>query len=442
MLKKIVFTTSLVFFWVLSATALDLNQAKQIAIKNNQDLMSESYSLQSSRYDYYGSLFDLLPSGNLTGSYQKYNPDQSFSAGQTSDYLKTYGFSISMPIFIGGKSWLGSRIKKDTYQLAKHSYTNKYFEVCLNTETKYYKVLETAELLKIAQLDLKSGIEQDNKAKIHFNNATISSADYLKIQAETARKKVRLFQSKTAYELSMADLQNYLMIDQIDTLESIKETDYQIWLNMFSDITTEQINDYQKKINQYIKDHNITLKISEISSKISEKSVTMAMGNFLPSVNLSFTSNNSQTELSDSFSNQETLLLSASVPIFPVADNYMGYLKSKAGLRKSMAQKKSIENNIDLASKSAFLNLISSSQSVQQAQLSMQYSEESYKQMEVRFQNGMLSVNDMIDADIMLTSAKNQYISNVYSLLKAKTGLLQLLNSENDEQLIKILKEK
>lgn len=435
--KMICLACSLPFIML---NALNLQQAQEMALKNNTDLQAEQYSLSSAKYDFNNSLFSFLPTASLKASYMS----TDYLMGQPPnayDSKKGYGLAVNWPVFLGGKVVLGSLMKRNAFDLAKQSLQSKTLEILVNTETKYYKVLETAELLKAAELDYKSGVEQEKKGKVRFDNGTLSSADYLKLQSETARKRVRLFQSQTAYALSMDDFKNYLSLSTLDELEPVSETAYQKWISLFQEIDQNKIDRLSKNLAKMAETDNPALRINALSVDMTKKSVLMSYSNFLPSVNLSYSSDFSKPETENGYSNTETFMVNASVPIFPVGDNVTNSLKTKATLRKTESQNLSLKNNINLAVKSAFLNLITSAQSTEQAKLALDYTQESYNQMDIRFQNGILSVNDMIDANVMLISAKNQYISAVYTMLKAKTSLMQLLNIEQESQLINIIKE-
>ncbi len=86
-----------------------------------------------------------------------------------------------------------------------------------------------------------------------------------------------------------------------------------------------------------------------------------------------------------------------------------------------------------------FLNLISYAKTVVQADVSLGYSQELFLQMEERFNNGMISSSDLLDAEVMLKNARFSKISAVYSFMKAKSELMNLLSMESQEELNKLL---
>jgi outer membrane protein TolC len=186
----------------------------------------------------------------------------------------------------------------------------------------------------------------------------------------------------------------------------------------------------------------------EQSKKIANASVLMAGGNILPSVQLSFGKNwqKSWDETGSAsnvgFSDSQQISLSASVPIFPVVNHVSDYISARSNQKKTNFETEASKNGIELAVESSVLNLISYAKTVVQADVSLGYSQELFLQMEERFNNGMISSTELLDAEVMLKNARFSKISAVYSFMKAKSELMNLLSMESQEKLNKLLYNK
>lgn len=424
----------------LSLSALTLEEAKQIAMKNNLELQTELNALNTSKWDLYSSRFDLLPSASVKSSYTKFDPEIRAN-NNLLENEKSYSFNVNYPIFIGGKNYLSSQIKSDVYKISEYSYQSKKLDVINNVEIKYFKVLEAQKLHAITEMDYQFALNHEEIAQVRFTNGSMSNADYLNFKSQSANKKVRLLQAKNAYEISLQDLKSYLNIKELGELTQIDEAQIKELSRIINDKDLDEIERIQDQLKEISEKQNLSLKINKVSIESTKKGHLMNMGNFLPSLNLNYSREWSKANYDNDYSKQSTLVLSASLPLFPLADDYSSTKKSSYSVKKAEMQYESLQNNIDLAVTSLFLNLFSSLQSYEASKLSLQYSEESWSQKEMRFKNNLLSATEMIDADILISNARIQYTTSVYNVLKAKSSLMQILNIEDEAKLMSIIKQ-
>ena len=440
-MKKIIIPVIIIAFcFTLNAEVLTLNNAKEIALKNNPELLAEEHAKKSAKYDFWKSTLSLIPSVNLDGTYTEYKPGLGMGVGPAADESRSYGYTISQPIFNGGKIWLGSRIQHDAAKIADAIYLSKRLGTITAVESKYFSVLENQDLLETAQKDLQSSEIQLEIARVRYETGTLSKADYLQLQSQKASKEVSLIQIENLYSISKLDLANFLQISSDYNLEKISLDLYENYLNNFQSLNPEQVDELISKVIEISKENNPSLKMAELSEAINKKSLIMAGGNFLPSLNLSYSKTWSKYDFQDDYEDSERLMLIASVPIFPIADNAAGFVKAKHDYRNSYYNYRSAEDGIELGLKSSVFNLVASARSVYATQKALEFAEETYLQMEERFRNNIITTNNLLDAEVMLTSSRNQYTKSVYYFLRARSALLQLMGVEDEQILMQYLK--
>ncbi len=437
--------TMLTLFSILGCIALNhaitLGEAKELVLKNNSEIKAEEQSLQMSQWDYRNAQFDMLPTAKLLGNYNMYQPELNMGGPSSqAKNLQSLAFSVNYPLFVGGKMYLGQKMKSDAMKMSELAFKAKKLEIITALENKYFRVLETKELMKVAEMDFQSAQVNEEMAKVRYENGSMSNADYLNLRTATASKKLRYIQAQNAYSLSKNDLANYLSLPVNTEVENIEESAYMNWISLLQKTDSSQFETLSEKFEQYTAKNNSTLKITELSVKTAENAHLMNLGNFLPTLNLSYTKGWQKYDYQDKFADQGTIALSASLPIFPVIDDYSAKEKSRSALRKAEYQKENVENNINLAVQSSLLNMFSSIQSYESAKLSLEYAEEFWQQRNTRFKNNLLSANEMLDADVIINNARTQQISAIYNILRAKSALMQLINSESDEELQQLFK--
>jgi outer membrane protein TolC len=397
-------------------------------------------ALKQARWDSYLANFELLPTANLTGGYTAFTPEQQTLTGSLENRT-SYGLNVNLPLFVGGKVWQNNRIKNSVYHIANHSYQNTRLTLISDIENKFFLVLEMKKNKEIADKEYENARTHEEISEIRHRNGTITSAELMRMRSLSVQRKVRAMQANTNYLTAMIDLKSTLSIS--DDIEPVDIPD-DVFVQSAFDIASwdiAQIETFIENISDISLENNLTLVMSERNIDINRRAVTIAAGNFLPSVNLSFQKGWAKSNLEDDFVESGQLTLSASIPIFPVGNNVANYIKNRSNLRKVEYEAISLQNNINLALRSVTLAWISAIQSTEAARLSLEYAEVAWEQMNQRYINGVITATDMLDADIMLSNANFAFTNSRFNILRFKSNLKHLLNIENDEQFARLLSE-
>ena len=87
------------------------------------------------------------------------------------------------------------------------------------------------------------------------------------------------------------------------------------------------------------------------------------------------------------------------------------------------------------AIEAAVLNLVSSAQQVKASRLALDYTLQSYEQLQERFRMNLISSTELLDAELMLSSARLAYTNAHYAYLKNRLALMQGIGLENEQEL-------
>ncbi len=438
-MKKILLSIIVILLSMgLTAQSLSLDEAKKLALKNNPDLLSQQQATKASKNSLWQSYINLIPSASLTGNYAQFN-DPVMIGLEPAEESKSYGYTIDQPVFNGGKLWLGARMSNDGYKISKESLKSKTLSTIADVESKYFNVLENQVLLEISQKDLLSSQTNVEIAQIRYDTGTLSKAEYLQLQSELAVKEVNLIQIENLYQISLLELANFLQIEKVKELAEIPIEIHQPTLDELSSKSISELDEMTNAIIDIGETNNPSLKISEISVDTNKKSLLMAGGNFLPSVNLQYSNNWSKYDYQEDFIESGQLGVYLSIPIFPLADNGLEVAKANHNLKQSKYALESVNNTIILSLRSSLINLVAAAKTVRSSKLAMEYSKETYNQMKERFTYGVITANDLLSTEVMFTSAQNQYTTSFYNFLRAKSTLQLLMGIEDPQILEKIL---
>ncbi|GEM_PF-1125845 len=429
--RAILIITLLLFSVSLYALDLTLKLAKELALKNYPDYLSQIEALKSAQSGRWNAYSSLLPSASLNVSQTRYNPDQTVGFNKV-DKLNTYGFSVTQPIFNGGKIWLGARMREDAVKISKENLRMTKLETLAGAESQYFSVLQNEQLMEIAELDLESSKTNLEIAEAKYDSGLLSKGDYLQIQAEKTNKLVSVLQMKNLYQTSKMSLLNYLQIGSIGTIEPVDSTTYSDLLQRLQNLSLAEIDSISNSFVQYGMEHSPAIAMSNIVINTSKKSLVMAGGNFLPSVNLSYSKNWIKYDFMSDYDNSESVTISASLPIFPIVDNVTSYTQAHHDLKKSQYDYKYTEDGVVTGIKGQFLSLVSYANSIIASKASQAQAGETYAQMQERFSSGMISANELNSTQTLYLSTQNQYVQSLYDFLGAKSALLQQLGTEEN----------
>ncbi|MCF7920524.1 MAG: TolC family protein [Candidatus Cloacimonetes bacterium] len=436
-MKKLI---DLGFILLLTATMsatniLTLEDALKSAQNNNPELRTAASEMQSAQKSSQSSFMGLGPAANLNYSKRYSNPGSINGVDETS----SLNISASQPLFNGGKVFLSSLMAENTYKIKKAAWRSKFLEVTTNTETKYYSVQSNREMVKALEKNLEHSSASLEIALAKYEAGILSNAELLQMRSEKLSRELTLINMRNAYSLSKLELADYAGITGDFEIEDFSAAAIDELLAAVNALTPTQQKSLEERLLVLGEKNNPTLQISQLGINNSKKARLMAAGNFLPSLNLSYTYSWDNTNIEEDFEGSSTLSLMASVPIFPLADNALDYQAARYDLRSSEFSYESTHNSIILAIRSSFLNLITSAKAVESARSGSEYAWETWQQMRANFEQGLVSANDLLSIEVMVINSDTSYITARQKLLESVSSLNLLLGLEEKAQLIEII---
>ena len=440
-MKKTLIILLITTLSILNAANINLEDAEKKAIDQNYEILVKQHELKSEELKTIKAYSSLLPSITANAGYSK--PDDPIAVPMTNftqESSKSYGYSIVQPIFMGGKISLGILMQKDSYKMKKNELEQKKIEIIKTVRNKYYAVLESKNLYELSKKNLTIAINNEAEAKIKFENGISSKADYLRFQSVRSQKEVDLIQTENLHLISIEDLKNYLNVSEDIEVQDIDFEQDSKMVEAIVELSVSKIDIIVKKLSNLGETKNKNLKNMKTSIDISKKSSLMAISSMLPSISLQYQKNWSKPDYLDEYSDSGTLMLNASIPIFPLIDNGSEILTSKHSIQSMKYNYASFQDNINLNIKRTFYSLIASAKSLKSSKLTKEYSEESYQQMKIRFDNDIITATDLLSSEVAWRNSENQYVSAKYNYLNIKTQLLELLSTTDETVLNKLIR--
>lgn len=419
---------------------LSLERALQLALENNPSWLAKLAETELARENVTSAMSSFLPSLKLDGTWLYMEPAQSVQTSMgpidLNKDMRQFGLTLTQPIFLGGKAWQAYQMAKLGEQLGLVDLESERLSLLSEVNKLYLNLLQTQDLQKISELDRQSASLNLEIAQIKYDQGLLSNADLLRFKSQLASKEVMLLQAGTALQLSRLQLKNMLTLDYLPVAEELPEIDNDPVLAVLEGYGADDVSALSQRALQQGRESNSALKALDGSLELSRRGMQIAKGSFLPSVVLVGTSNFNENGIDRyKFNNSNQIMLTASLPLLPMVGNVAEHKKAQLKYRKALLDVKAATDAVFLGTEAAVLNLVGAAKQFRANSIALEYTRQSYLQMQERFRMELISSKDLLDAELMLSATRISHSTAVFDYHKARIALMQLLAFETPQQL-------
>ncbi|MCK4339974.1 MAG: TolC family protein [Candidatus Cloacimonetes bacterium] len=424
-----------------SLFAISLEDAQEIARKNNKYFLAQKANVNQAKWNEYNALTNFLPKLSLdeTGvrldedTYNKLKLMYQMIPGQEvfrTTYTTT--LNVTQPIFNGGKIFLGyqiSKLAKEQAILTSSSEENNLDYIVAET---YLNILKMNDVLEISEKSLTSSQSQLEKVSQKFDLGMAKKSDKLQWQVKVENDKIALEEIKNSISVLKTIWKNLLSLKYDDNLNFPEEIVLIQYDNEIYKYTSLSETDKNKKLSDILvktKNFNPDLKNLKITEKIAKKGHQIAKGNFLPSFNLQYSRQfESDDKLNFDGSTNWTIAAVASFPIFQSGANYTNLQRSKYELNKVKLQLDDAKEKILMGAENSFYNLINNAKKVNGNKLAFENAKENHKIINELYEQGMVTNTELMDAEVILFAGEMNLAIAYYDYILAKYALNKFIN--------------
>lgn len=442
--KRLFFILILILMAPLWAQKLSLEEAQQLALENNPSWQAKLAEAEITHETANVALSSFLPSLKLDGAWIYMDPAQSvqtsFGPVVLNKDMRQFGLTLTQPIFMGGRAWQAYQMAKLGEQLSQIGLESERLSLMTNVNTLFLTLLQAQDLQKIAELDRQSASLNLEIAQIKYDNGLLSNADFLLFKSQLASKEVKILQSATALQLSRLQLKNMLDLDYLPLAQELPEIDNDPILVILDGYGADEVASLSQNALNQSKQTSSALKALEGSLELSRRGMQIAKGSFLPTIMLVGSSNFNENGLDRyKFNNSNQIMLTASLPLLPQLGSVAEHKKAQLTHRKALLETKAATDAILLGTEAAVLNLVGAAKQFRASSVALDYTRQSYLQLQERFRLELISSKDLLDAELMLSAARISHSNAVFDYHKARIALMQVLAFETPQQLDAII---
>ncbi len=379
---------------------LNLETAIQMALANNPKTVIADGNLQSALgakkrvIGTFGPQVSFQHRETRGQNYQAINDDVASNFNNAA--------TVSMPVYTGGRREGSVNASRRLVEVAEMEVGRTDQEVKLDATSAYYNVLQTRNMVELNK-------ESVERLELHLKNVqaqyavgTVAKADVLRSEVELADAQQELIKAENSYEISLANINNIIGLP-LDTEILVNDNLSYLEYAKTLDNCLSFAGDNRPEIAQAVK------RVSAAKSEIQA-----ARAGYIPQINI----NAAHGWDKDKFPGDEKASWSIGATVnFNIFDSNTtrGSVDAAQGtLTQREAQYRQTRDGVFLEVRSDYLSLREAEKRIYTASVTVEKAQEDYKIAQVRYQAGVGTNTDVLDAQVALTKAQTNYVQALY----------------------------
>ena len=384
-----------------AAVEITLDKAIEMALQTNPTVKiseAESSAAKAEKDEAKASRWlsiDYTHKSGRSGYYES-------SEGAAPHNTYTNGFDASIPLYTGGK--LSGTIEKavQNYKSSQYGVDESYQAVKLSATDAFYSVLQTDNVVTLSKESVDRLQAHLKNVQAQYDVGVVAKVDVLRSEVELANAEQTLIKAQNAYDLAVANLNNVIGLPLNTEIAVSEKLAYTEYTNPLDNCITFALANRPELFQ------------AEAAVEAAKAGVTVAKSGFMPQVTAS--ASNSWTAHSWPGDENENwgVGVNVNVNVFDSGVTAAKVRAADANLYKAEETYRQTKDAVQLDVRSSYLNLREAEKRIATSKVAVDKAEEDYHIAQVRYQAGVGTNLDVMDAQVALTEAKNNYVQALY----------------------------
>lgn len=436
-MKKIIF----VLFAVFLIPRVEAQQNSEViylswenvvdrSLNYNLSLKSKRLDYEAQNLEYWKSWSSFLPTFSYQGMATKnlelpvfVFQGQKFAVGTKYTFQHTLNFS--MPIFTGGSRWFNLNAQSSLKKSLSEELKGKKEETVLSGLQNYYNIILSNSLLKNAReaADVaKANLEQVKKK---YEAGTATELDLQRAKAQYYSTLPKLESAKSSHILANQQMKSYLDIPLKDSLVVTDTLGKKEFLSEYDELDLAELKN--------ISDENREdIRALKYRVEATEKGEKLALSNFAPQLSISANvQHQAPTETQyinwDDYIRSKAVTLNLSWPIFEGGRKILDYQKAQIKTDQAKIMMRQAKDQNDLNVEQSFYKFREAIKNLRSLKSAMDQAKESLRISNLLYEQGMSTQLDVLNAQLLYTSSKSDYLNGIYKYNITQLNLLRAI---------------
>ena len=321
--------------------------------------------------------------------------------------------TATMPLYTGGA--LSGQIKsaKAGYKSALVGVQKSYNDMRATVTNGYFMVLQADDMQVLSKESVVRLEEHLKNVKAQYDVGVVAKVDVLRSEVELANAQQNLIKAENAYDLAEANFNKIIGLP----LET----------NLFLEDTLSYVP-YDKDLNyclEYASKNRPELEQAKQGVQAARGQVRAARSGYQPQIS-AFATQNWDTKDGHWAADEESTWSAGVNVSLTIFDTGVTRSKAHAAEAKYFSAEETYRDTIDavmLDVRSQYLNLREAEKRISTTEVAVSQAEEDYRIAQLRYQAGVGTNTDVLDAQVALTNAQTNYLQSVYDYNISKTNL-------------------
>ena len=383
------------------ASALNLNQVMDIALKNQIDIVTAQNNITIAKSRLAQNTSGYLPQISLQN-----NAFVVGSSGVLSQSTTGTAFTASQNIFDGGLR--EANVQGARYGVKQNSaaFDRTRQTVIYNVTHAYYEVLRAKHLAQVSEANVKYNECLRDQIQSQAEQGEAAQVDVLPVEAQLANARVNLLSAKNAVRTSAIDLQSEMGVISTPGFDVAD-------VEMPTNAAIEPMETYMAsalKARSDIFETQAGLGVARSSVKAARVSLyprPVISGNYQKSVSGGFQQSGSQITGGIAFD------------LFNGGANRAAYKEAKATQANAVQQAQQLDRNVRAQVEEAYLNLTNSKERLAASELSLQAAQKNLEAQKERYSKGLAITLDLLNAEVQTVTAQSNDVQARYDYYNA-----------------------
>lgn len=410
-----------------------LNESLNLALANNLELQAASEALAGARLgvDAAKALdwFSLTASGSSTKSgpaIKQEIPELGEIVISPSTFQHAFSLTFAQPIFTFGLNDNLKKVARLGYKASLVDYETKLDDIQYSVESSYYDLIYLGELLDVQKQNVERAQNDKRIAELRHEAGQVARFEVIRTDVAVKNAEEVLIGTVKALELAKLAWQRLLGVDEylapvrIDPSEVIPES---------LRITLEEAKYIALENRPELKGLRLAAEAAEIGADLKSLRPDLR---FVASYNLS--------SQSTAFSTSENwqLIFNLNIPLWDGGKANAEIAQGKHQAERLRIQLDDLEELIGIDVAEAYLTVEEALERMNVTAATLELAEEAKRMVEIGYREGVVTLQDVLSAEVDLAGAEANRIGAVYDYLKAKAMLRKAMGIDEIPEMQRI----
>lgn len=355
--------------------------------------------------------------GRHSSTRSGYNHDQEIGGVWTKNYRTNHSNTVtaSLPIYTGGALSGNLISKKANYQVSVAGMQKAYNDMHYDVTAAYYDCLLTKDLAKVATESVQSLSEHLRHVQDSYDVGVVAKVDVLRSEVELADAEQNLIKAENAKKVAQHNLNKIIGLPletELVLTDTLKYAPYEHELEYclnFAEANRPELEQAKQKV------------------RAAKGGVRAARSGYMPQISITasdeWTNNDKHKGWPGNQDENWGVGATATWKVFDSGVTLSNIHAAEARTRAAKENLRDTENSVMLDVRNIYYNMNEAERRIHTTDVIVAKAQEDYDIAQLRYQNGVGTNTDVLDAQVALNQAKTNYIQACYDFSTSKIAL-------------------